>query len=38
VDGSDWILGTGEIVAVPPFRHGVEAVEDSVILLTVALR
>jgi quercetin dioxygenase-like cupin family protein len=30
-------LGPGELVAVPPQRHDVEALESSVLLLTVAL-
>lgn len=30
-------LGAGDFVAVPPQRHDVEAVEPSVLLLTVAL-
>jgi len=30
-------LGPGELVAVPPQRHDVEALESSVVLLTVAL-
>jgi quercetin dioxygenase-like cupin family protein len=30
-------LGPGDLVAVPPQRHDLEAVESSVILLTVAL-
>jgi quercetin dioxygenase-like cupin family protein len=30
-------LGPGTLVAVPPQRHNVEAVEPSVLLLTVAL-
>jgi quercetin dioxygenase-like cupin family protein len=30
-------LGSGDLVAVPPQRHDVEAVEPSVLLLTVAL-
>jgi quercetin dioxygenase-like cupin family protein len=30
-------LGPGEFVAVPPQRHDLEAVEPSVLLLTVAL-
>lgn len=30
-------LGPGDLVAVPPQRHNVEAVEPSVLLLTVAL-
>ena len=30
-------LGAGDLVAVPPQRHDVEALESSVLLLTVAL-
>ena len=30
-------LGPGDLVAVPPQRHDVEALESSVLLLTVAL-
>lgn len=30
-------LGPGDLVAVPPQRHDVEALEQSVLLLTVAL-
>jgi quercetin dioxygenase-like cupin family protein len=30
-------LGPGELVAVPPQRHDIEALEPSVLLLTVAL-
>jgi quercetin dioxygenase-like cupin family protein len=30
-------LGPGDLVAVPPQRHDLEAVESSVVLLTVAL-
>ena len=30
-------LGPGDLVAVPPQRHDVEALEPSVVLLTVAL-
>jgi quercetin dioxygenase-like cupin family protein len=30
-------LGPGDLVAVPPQRHHVEALEPSVLLLTVAL-
>jgi quercetin dioxygenase-like cupin family protein len=30
-------LGPGDLVAVPPQRHDVEALEPSVLLLTVAL-
>ena len=38
VDGAEWVVQGGQVVAIPPFRHGVEALEDCVILLTVALR
>jgi quercetin dioxygenase-like cupin family protein len=30
-------LGPGDLVAVPPQRHDLEALEPSVLLLTVAL-
>jgi quercetin dioxygenase-like cupin family protein len=36
-DGPEWILSAGQVVAIPPARHGVTALEDSVMLLTVAL-
>jgi quercetin dioxygenase-like cupin family protein len=36
-DQSDAELGPGDLVAVPPQRHAVEALEPSVLLLTVAL-
>lgn len=32
-----WEARPGQFLAVPPQRHGVEALEDSAILLTVAL-
>lgn len=32
----EWILGPGQYAAVPPERHGVDALEDSAVLLTVA--
>jgi hypothetical protein len=32
------VVSAGGLVAIPPFRHGVEAIEDSIVLLTVALR
>ena len=38
VDGPSWTVRAGEVVAIPQARHGVEALEDVVILLTVALR
>jgi quercetin dioxygenase-like cupin family protein len=37
VDGPEWSVRAGEVVAIPGQRHGVEALEDCVILLTVAL-
>jgi quercetin dioxygenase-like cupin family protein len=37
-DGAEWVVSAGGLVAIPPFRHGVEAIEDSIVLLTVALR
>lgn len=36
-DGSDLVVGQGQVVSIPPHRHGVDALEDSIILLTVAL-
>lgn len=32
----DWALTAGEFAVVPPVRHGVEALTDCVVLLTVA--
>ena len=32
-----WEVSAGGLVPIPPYRHGVEADEDAVILLTVAL-
>ncbi|GAB3437413.1 hypothetical protein GCM10027517_08840 [Phycicoccus ginsengisoli] len=37
VGGASWTVRAGEVVAIPPERHGAEALEDCVILLTVAL-
>jgi quercetin dioxygenase-like cupin family protein len=34
--GLDLPLDTGAFTAIPPVRHGVEALEDAVLLLTVA--
>ncbi len=34
----EWRLTAGELVAIPPDRHSLDAEEDSVVLLTVALR
>lgn len=36
--GREWVLAPGHLVAVPPQRHGLTAVSDAVVLLTVALR
>jgi quercetin dioxygenase-like cupin family protein len=33
----EWVLGPGQVASVPSRRHGVEALEDSALLLTVAL-
>jgi quercetin dioxygenase-like cupin family protein len=32
-----WEGGAGDYVAIPPARHDLEAIEDSAVLLTVAL-
>lgn len=37
-ENAEWVVGAGELVPVPPTRHAVDALEDCVILLTVALR
>lgn len=34
----NWTLEAGELVPVPPQRHGLDALDDSAVLLTVALR
>lgn len=36
-EGSSWEARAGELVPIPPHRHGVVAHADSVFLLTVAL-
>ena len=36
-DGSSWEVRAGELVPIPPHRHGVVAHADSAFLLTVAL-
>ncbi|MDQ0381160.1 cupin domain-containing protein [Amycolatopsis thermophila] len=33
-----WVLDGGQLAAVPPERHGLSALTDAVVLLTVALR
>ncbi|MEO7069100.1 MAG: LuxR family transcriptional regulator [Nostocoides sp.] len=37
-DTDAWLVHAGQVVPVPPDRHAVDALEDSVILLTVALQ
>lgn len=34
----DWTVDAGEVLTIPPLRHGLVAVSDAAILLTVALR
>jgi quercetin dioxygenase-like cupin family protein len=34
----EWTLDSGQLVAVPSLRHGLNAVTDAAVLLTVALR
>ncbi len=33
-----WQVAAGQVVAIPPSRHALDAEEDSVVLLTVSLR
>ena len=37
VDGPSWEVEEGAVMVIPAARHGVEALQDSVVLLTVAL-
>lgn len=39
VEGGDeeWLLEDGDLVPIPRARHGVDAISDSVVLLTVSL-
>ena len=37
-DGEEWEVGAGDHVVIPPQRHDLAAVADSVVLLTVATR
>jgi len=36
-DRVEWLLEEGDLVPIPQRRHGVDALSDSVLLLTVAL-
>lgn len=36
-NSAQWFVGAGQVVAIPPQRHAVDALEDSAFLLTVAL-
>ena len=33
----EWFVSAGEVVAIPPERHAVDSLDDSLFLLTVAL-
>jgi quercetin dioxygenase-like cupin family protein len=37
-DDHEWFLQAGELVPLPPQRHGLDALDDTALLLTVALR
>ena len=36
--GAEWTLHNGHLATIPPQRHGLSALTDTVVLLTVALR
>jgi len=36
--GDEWIVASGHLAVIPPQRHGLTALTDAVVLLTVALR
>lgn len=35
--GGEWLLEDGDLVEIPQTRHGLDAISDSVVLLTVSL-
>lgn len=35
--GPEWLLEDGDLVAIPQARHGVDAISDTILLLTVTL-
>jgi quercetin dioxygenase-like cupin family protein len=37
-EDDEWLLSQGQVVAIPPARHGLRAGSDAAVLLTVALR
>ena len=37
-DGESWDGGAGDYLVIPPARHDLQALEDAVVLLTVATR
>lgn len=37
-DDREWFLDAGDLLPLPPQRHGLDAVTDSAVLLSVALR
>lgn len=36
-DSSEWLLEDGDLIAIPQARHGVDALSDTILLLTVTL-
>jgi quercetin dioxygenase-like cupin family protein len=37
-NSQEWTLDSGQLATIPPERHGLHAVTDAAVLLTVALR
>lgn len=35
--GSEWLLEDGDLIEIPQARHGLDAISDSIVLLTVSL-